>query len=395
MSRAQSEDAEVVGCIVKDPSKESDTPCQDAYSTQGFSGGRFAIAVGDGLGSEPLSHVGAKAATSAAVSALADYVESLGRGTPIEEESAAQVLENAFEEALDAVRDKAETRGESIARLGTTLLAVVGGPGGLAGAAVGDGGIVYTGEDGHEPLVLPEWEIIDFPRDSLTIPLTSGNRNRSYRFGFESSVQQVAVFSDGLSQHAWDNTEENYVNSPFFDNISNDITKSASSQEASRILEDAFQSENFRRFKDDKTLAVGRLPGWEGLPSSEATDDSPDSEPSEGPDMRTVEHVEENSHRVVLHVSTQGTELETLTLIKPVDWDLHEGPAKLLGNEFDIPPGSFDELIGSEIPCKPDQEGTGLTLDTRAITAKGRSYRVETADMVGIELGGDADDNGD
>jgi len=281
MDRIESEDIEIVACRVKGPNKDTEKPCEDAYSTKRFSDGRFTIAVADGLGSKSFSHVGAETATSAAVNALADYVESLDTDTPIEEDSAADALQNAFQKAFEAVQREAESRDIKVSQLGTTLLAVVGEPGAVAGAAVGDGGIVYTTKTKHESLVPPEWEIIDFPRNSMTIPLTHDERNRSYRFGFENSYQQVAVFSDGFEQHTWNLEEENNINASFFSSVTKDITESSSSEEASKLLGNAFTNKNFRKFSDDKTLAIARLQNNEWPLPLEKTNNSSCSDSSE------------------------------------------------------------------------------------------------------------------
>ena len=137
MSSAGEDDVGLIGCSVRGPGHiEDDIPNQDSWSGTVVSNERVVIVVGDGMGSADLSHKGSDIATREACRSLQEYLDST---EAIREESVDQAFREAFDQARSAVRDKGEELDESISEFDTTLLAVVAGPSGIAGAAVGDG----------------------------------------------------------------------------------------------------------------------------------------------------------------------------------------------------------------------------------------------------------------
>lgn len=256
MSNSAHVESTVVGCSVKGPDhEENGQPCQDAWMCSQVTGGRFVITVADGLGSKNLSHEGSKLATREAANTLTQYlsdVETIKRGTSKE------AVRDAIVNARDAIAEKASELDQPMSELGTTLLVIVAGPSGLAGAAVGDGGIVYHSDGMHDLLIPREMAIIDIEATNITIPLVSDAWEDSYRFGYRDQFDGVAVFSDGIEEFAWDGLET--VQTEVFNQLFNYLQSAQNTQGAQQELRELLNSDRYRKFSgDDKTLAVGMM----------------------------------------------------------------------------------------------------------------------------------------
>lgn len=189
------ETAQLVGCSVTGPKYEaSDIPCQDSWHGYRLPEGQLVIAVGDGLGSSSQSEVGSELATHKAATELKAYLRTAGDMSP---ESANEALEAAFRKARGTLFETAEQRDIDVSELGTTLLAAIAGPSGVAGAVVGDGGIVCNVQGSYEPLVAREMETVDLAAPRYTYPIHHEEWLDSYRFDYSDEANGVAVFSDG------------------------------------------------------------------------------------------------------------------------------------------------------------------------------------------------------
>ena len=247
-----SQTAYVVGCSVRGPKHEAaDDPCQDASFGYELPDGRFVLAVADGLGSASHSQYGAEAATRAVAARLKDAVVDAGM---LDREQLATAMETAFEAARGAVADEADERGQPESALNTTLLALTAGPFGVAGAAVGDGGVVRHHDGTHHLLVPRE----DVTYSNRTTPLQSDQWTASYRFGYHEAVDAATVFSDGLDPFVWDDRES--VRDTFFDQVVGHVQSTVDRQEAQETLREFLDDEHFRKHsQDDKSVFVGVL----------------------------------------------------------------------------------------------------------------------------------------
>jgi len=274
--------SDVIGSSVRgEKNVENNVPCQDDNEKHVLPGDKYVVAAADGLGSASLSHVGSDIATEAAV----NYVENAVVGTEsLDEETLLSVLRKAFVYAREQLHQKADSNGVPVSDLNTTLLVAVGGPAGVGGAAVGDGGIVAHRGD-QVGLVIPRE---DTEYENKTIPLQSDNWETSYRSGWVADADAAAVFSDGLDGVAWDGPAS--VSDELFDQIFDNIREYSDLDELEVFLEDFLDGESLRKSsRDDKTLAVGALPAAEWTDPAEVEQvDTPFVEPPETPTADTA-----------------------------------------------------------------------------------------------------------
>jgi len=267
--------SEVIGCSVRgQKSVDKGVPCQDDNAKRALAGNRYIIAAADGLGSASLSHIGSDTATRAVADYLEDAVAGIG---PLDEETLLPMLREAFVHAREQLHRKAESLDESVSALNTTLLVAVGGPNGVGGAAVGDGGVVLH-RGGQTGLVVPREET---EYENETIPLQSDSWDQSYRSRWVADADAAAVFSDGLDGVAWSGPAS--VSDELFDQVFNSLREYSDFDELEAFLEEFLDGESLRRSsRDDKTLAVGTIPValWTD-PAEAAPIDNPSVTPSE------------------------------------------------------------------------------------------------------------------
>lgn len=255
MEYGKHEAGRLVGCSVRGPKHvEDDIPCQDSWRGDQLQDGRFVIAVGDGLGSASLSHEGSKLATNEAVDVLKENLASI---QDVDQESLEESIKDAITSARTAVFEEAERLDEQPSELSTTLLVVVADSSDVAGAVVGDGGIVYAHQGSYDLLVEREMAVVDLSASNVTIPLLHDDWEMSYRFGYRENCDGVAVFTDGLDEFAWDKES---ANSEFFDPVFDLVRDIPDVDEAAQELSDALKKEPYRNFNDDKTIAIADFP---------------------------------------------------------------------------------------------------------------------------------------
>lgn len=245
----------VAGRSVQGPRHQEDgTPCQDSWDGEAISDSEFVLAVGDGLGSSNHSDVGSQIATETVVSHLKKNISLKNQQDP---KALHSDMQAAFRTTHRTLHEHANKKGYDPKELNTTLLAVVSGPAGAAGAAVGDGGIVGHYQDKHSLLVPKEKE----KAANVTTPLVSSNWKKSFRFGYEKQIEAVAVFSDGLSQFVWDLDDNHKPRDEFFDRIFSYIKAQEEWSETDQTLHQFLTDDLFEKHSgDDKTLALGFLP---------------------------------------------------------------------------------------------------------------------------------------
>lgn len=262
MKNSNHKTVQLIGCSVRGSEHEEEgRQCQDSLDHRQFPSGRFVIAVADGLGSASLSHEGSERATDEVTKALEDYLTTV---EIIDRKSVEEAMEDAFNRARTAVFNEADQRGQS-GELLTTLAAVVAGPSGIAGAAVGDCGIVCEYQDGSYPLLVPrEMTVVDLPHSDATYSIQHDEWKNSYRFGYREEFDGVAVFSDGLEAFAWDGVDS--ARPEFFDPVFELVRDISDPDEAKEKLSEALNKKPFSKFSDDKTIVIGILPpDFEGV----------------------------------------------------------------------------------------------------------------------------------
>ncbi|WP_135305432.1 protein phosphatase 2C domain-containing protein [Haloarcula amylovorans] len=245
----------LIGCSIRGSKHEAvDVPCRDAWNAAQLSDGKFVMAVADGVGSTSRSHEGANLATRETVAALE---RSLDTGGDAERETVESNIKDAVTTARSAIHARADELGEPPTELDTTLLVAVAWRGTVAGAAVGDGGIVYSLGASYGLLVPREESVVDLPYSNITVPLQHQEWDSSYRFGYITDCDGIALFSDGLSQFAWDGPEP--TNATFFDTMF-DIAREDDGDVASTELVALLQGEPYRDIADDKTIVISDVP---------------------------------------------------------------------------------------------------------------------------------------
>ncbi|WP_135305431.1 protein phosphatase 2C domain-containing protein [Haloarcula amylovorans] len=246
----------LTGCSVIGPKHvRGNLPNQDAWCAERLDDGRFVIAVSDGLGEAEFSQVGSEQATSAAIDSLKKNLESVDR---LDTEAAEEPIREAITTARTAVADKAAEMDEQPTELDTTLLVTVAGPTGIAGAAVGDGGIICADGDTYPLLVPREEAVVNLPASHYTIPIMRDNWEDSYRFGTRDSFDGVAVFSDGLENFTWSDLES--ARTDFFDSIFALVRDHDDPDSAAETLIEILESHPYNEFGDDKTIVIADLP---------------------------------------------------------------------------------------------------------------------------------------
>ncbi len=258
--------ARVVGCAVTGPKHEADdSPCEDASAGRPLPGGRFVVAVADGLGSASRAAEGSRLATDRLVGHLADALSAADDPGPAAMEAR---LETGFQTARTALAERADELDAPVSALNTTLLAAVGGPSGVAGGAVGDGGVVRH-HDGEHHLLVPRED--DY-YTSRTTPLQSDRWRENVRFAHHAEADGAAVFSDGLDNAAWAGGGE--IQDSLFDQLFAFVRSTADRAAMEAELESFLDHERFRRHsRDDKSIAVATL-----LPAVDDGDDETDAD---------------------------------------------------------------------------------------------------------------------
>lgn len=219
--------------------RERHVACQDAYAVVALPDGRLVAAVGDGLGSCPLSEHGSQAAVDAATASLA----ATRRWGP-------RALHRAFQSARAALERRAEELGAPAADLSTTLHVAAVSQDRVYAASVGDGAIVAA-EEQPRLLLAPE----ESEYANLVTPITAPDWQDHLRTATAPRPQAILLFTDGLTrlllqrrQGAWS------PYGPFFQAFLPQLRASPwPTHIAARLLD---QPETDAAWDDDKCLVV-------------------------------------------------------------------------------------------------------------------------------------------
>lgn len=227
-------------------------PCQDAHAYRVLKGGVI-LAVADGLGSAPLSGIGAELAASRAVSWLTGQLEQV---FPNKVEGWKQLLRNCFAEARAALEAASGQSGSPLRAYGTTLLVAVLAEGWLAAGHVGDGAAVAALESG-ELLTVCAPQNAEYINETYSLAQPDALSQAEFA-AQPGQFSALALFSDGLQQLALAGLRPHL---PFFTPLFQQLSKVSDPASASRKLAEFLASERVcARTDDDKTLLLaGRV----------------------------------------------------------------------------------------------------------------------------------------
>ena len=231
-------------------------PCQDAHAFARLPDGGLLVAVADGAGSASHAADGARLASQRVVSWLE---AQLGARQPSDELEWAQLMEEAFHEARDALVKRARNRRLRLRDLSTTLTCLVATDEALAVGHIGDSVAVISNGDGRLELVAHP-QRGEYANEVMLLTM----RNALNRFEVRVLPRQVhalAVTSDGLLRLA---TKLPHYDPfpPFFAPLFDFTAKAKDGDQAATALAHFLQSERVNaRTDDDKTLVLAaRLP---------------------------------------------------------------------------------------------------------------------------------------
>lgn len=238
--------------------RQAGTPCQDAYTVhEDPERRRAAAAVADGLGSQPLSHLGSQAACDAAVASLA--AEPAGGW----DEAA---LRRAFQAAHDAVAAAARERGLAPSELATTLQVAMLEDGHALAGMVGDGAIVAAvhAASSEPPALLAAPGTSGYANE--VVPLTDPDWRDALQVSERDGVTSVLLFTDGLTRLLLARGKAGWAPyGPFFDAFLPQVAAPGTSGD----LVDRFLGSDAvdRSWDDDKCLVVVHSPAARSSPS--------------------------------------------------------------------------------------------------------------------------------
>jgi hypothetical protein len=234
-------------------------PCQDAHACRLLPNGVLIAAVADGAGSAALAEVGAQRAVQVALQAVE-------RSLAPANETAFPADETLMREALLAVRValevEADSRGEPVRELATTLLLAVADAEHLAVIQVGDGAVVALDEKGD---VFAVTAPPDAEYANATTFITSPDALESAQcVCLRRPLMALAMFSDGLQRLAL-KLPEGTPHVPFFaplfrfasDLSETEMSETSEKQEGVVRLEAFLRSPRItERADDDLTLLL-------------------------------------------------------------------------------------------------------------------------------------------
>jgi serine/threonine protein phosphatase PrpC len=251
MSSNEIEDSKIFGCSVRGPGHvEENIPNQDSLSIEKNIDNCFAIAISDGLGSSIHSDKGSRIATEETCKNLKKHLESTNT---VDEKTVNEFFRDSFNKARTAIREQANKVEESPSEFDATIVAAIGGPFGVAGAMVGDGGIVYEEDNEYNLLVDREMAVEDLAASHLTHSVVDDNWP-CYRYDFSEYCDGVVLFSDGIEEFVWGGKDS--VRPSFFQGAFKIARKVETPKDSERKLEELLTSDSFSDLSDDKTVAV-------------------------------------------------------------------------------------------------------------------------------------------
>lgn len=233
---------------------ERGIPCQDACAFFVLPSGLAVIAVADGLGSAPMSELGAQLACRAAVDCTSGLCTDSGAPElPLEE-----IVRSAISSARRALEVKCAEKQLALTSLACTLIVVVFLRDRLAVGHIGDGAVVGQAPEGLRLLSGPG----ESEYTNEVVPLTSNEWMESLRIlPAVSGIQCVAVFTDGCQRAALRKIEdrlepfEGFFGPVFFYARELPVRQEAELEIRSLLLSKKICANS----EDDKTLVVAVL----------------------------------------------------------------------------------------------------------------------------------------
>ncbi len=231
-------------------------PCQDSHLVDFVVADDRAkfllIAVADGAGSALLSHLGSRAACTAAILHLKTNAELLKNA-----DDAKECIRQGFAAALSEVEDLARREGVSSRELATTLLVAAIGEQHAIFGQVGDGAVVW-GEPGVLRIVhWPEQEALNLTDFITSAPLSE----TLHIFVEHSPIRRVACMTDGLSPLLLDYRAKG-PHAPAFENLFSTCLAAPDPSDLSDDLATFLDSPQVNnRTDDDKTLVLAVYDG--------------------------------------------------------------------------------------------------------------------------------------
>ena len=222
----------------------SGLPCQD-YCAGTVIGTTLVAACADGAGSAELSHLGAKATVDRFLEVASS---ELAGAAPTKDQ-----LEAWVDAARERLLEEAAANETTPRQLACTFLAALAGDGWAAFAQVGDGVIVFDGEEGYELAFWPD----NGEYANTTRFLSEDDYRRHLRIEIvERQVMELAVLTDGLQMLALDIAGAKVHNrffAPLFKAVTNGPDEPALQTSLLEFMDSKRVNE---RTDDDKTLLL-------------------------------------------------------------------------------------------------------------------------------------------
>ncbi len=238
-------------------------PNQDSYDVSIISATKempetIIAAVADGAGSAPLSHEGARTATSTAITMLRYLI----RRTPesaLSPDQAVKTLSQAVRYTSQALKLKARQNHAKLAELATTIQLVLANERLISTLHIGDGRTIVNSKDSYINLNPP----YNGEYANETAFITSSEHPASdYAIGLNlktmesKDTQQIAIFTDGLDPLAV-NYPTDEPHTGFFRPAFNALARSKEPESAAKKLADALGTDAAqRKSSDDITLVM-------------------------------------------------------------------------------------------------------------------------------------------
>jgi hypothetical protein len=180
--------------------RKNGMPCQDAFSFEIVQPSHVIIAVADGLGSAPLSDIGARCAVEAAVMTVSSLMAE-------NENNASGLLKSGFAAARNNLYKNAAQEIRQVKDLACTLILVLATRETVSVAHIGDGAVVVKTPGIIQIISEPE----NYEYSNVVVPLSSKGWEEALRFNtFAGPVDCIAVFTDGIQNAALQKINSSY-----------------------------------------------------------------------------------------------------------------------------------------------------------------------------------------
>ena len=229
----------------------SNLPCQDRCEVGVLGDGRFVVAVlADGAGSAAHAERAAELACASLMEAIANDVEGAHDLARVNDD----VIRSWFARIRAHIAGEADVHDHDVRDYATTVLACVAGEREAICVQLGDGGIVVrVAGDTFVPALWPEGG--EYANQTFFVTDDDAlDRLSIARFG---RVDDVVLFSDGLSRLALDHTNKSAF-MPFFEPLTRTVRESGASRAQLGADLDAYLASDAinARTDDDKAICI-------------------------------------------------------------------------------------------------------------------------------------------